>query len=226
MGGDIVRNRFWGMYQSIVYKKNVFEAIRRRAEFWFFLVRVLFALISILSVLAWSISKSMPVLWACLIAGAQVVQSLVSFLPWSNQIRTLKSLLPQLISLIWEIDKDWMRIDNGDLWDEDDVFSLISDYEKRFSELETKYTNDVWFYALKSVKAAAEKETDAYFKIRYSTEKGSDADEQTKTEPDSQETEDCSRQLGGEKVCDTATAAETGKGEERRNEVGSRPSLE
>lgn len=221
-----MRNRFWGMYQSIVYKKNVFEEIRRRAELWFFLSRVVFALVSIASVLAWSVSKSMPVLWACLIAGAQIAQSLVDFLPWANQIRALKFLLPEMISLIWEIDKDWMRIENGELWDDDELFSLISGYEKRFSDLEAKYTNDVWFYALKSVKTAADKETDAYFNIRYSTEKGSDADEQTKTEPDAQETEACSRQLGGEKVCDAATAAETGESEERSKEVGSRPSPE
>lgn len=211
-----MRNRFWGMYQSIVYKKNVFEAIRRRAELSFFVARVLFALVSILSVLAWSISKSMPVLWACLIAGAQVVQSLLDFLPWSNQIRALKFLLPELISLIWEIDKDWMRIENGDVWDEGEVFSLISGYEKRFSDLEAKYTNDVWIYAPESVKASAEKETDAYFKIRYFTTEGSDADEQTKRESDTQETEARSRKLGGENVCDTATAAETGGSEERR----------
>lgn len=177
-----MRNRFWGMYQSIVYKKNVFEEIRRRAEISLFVSRVLFALVSILSVLAWSISKSMPVLWACLIAGAQIVQSLVDFLPWSNQIRALKFLLPELISLIWEIDKDWMRIENGDLWNEDELFHLIAGYEKRFSELEAKYTNDVWIYALKSVKSSAEKETDAYFKIRYFTTEGSDADERSETE--------------------------------------------
>lgn len=220
----MMRNRFWGMYQSIVYKKNVFEEIRRRAELSLFVARALFALVSILSVLAWSISKSMPVLWACLIAGAQVVQSLVDFLPWSNQIRALKFLLPDLISMIWEIDKDWMRIENGDLWDEDELFHLISGYEKRFSELEAKYTNDVWIYALKSVKSSAEEETDAYFKIRYSNKKGSDADEQTKTESDAQEPETRSRKLGGKKVCGAATAAATGKSEERSAEVGSRPS--
>lgn len=207
-----MRDRFIGMYQSILYKKNVYEEVRRRSEKLLFWVRFTCAVISILSVLVWSIAKSMPVLWACLIASAQIAQTLIDQLPWSAQIRALQFLVPDLISLLCEIDKDWMRIDYGDLSDDAVLLDMVAQYEKRFCDLEAKYTNNVWFPISNSIREAADKETDAYLNLRYKPGKGSDADGQ---EESSQSTDTYStvtnskRQFAGEtEDLESASAAE------------------
>ena len=85
-----MRDCFWGTYQTIVFKKFYYEEHQRRSEKLLFWTKLACSVVSIISVLIWSISQTMPVLWACLIALAQLAQSLLGYLPWSNQLEALR----------------------------------------------------------------------------------------------------------------------------------------
>lgn len=165
-------NRFWGTYQSIVFKKCFFEEHQRRSEILLFWAKVICAAVSILSVLAWSVSKSLPALWASLIALAQLAQTMLGYIPWAQQLNALCYLLPDLNLLIADLDADWLRLSQGESEDPAALTEKSAFYERKYFELENRFTVGVWFPVTKSVVAAAETSRKDYFRVRYSNEEG------------------------------------------------------
>ena len=163
-----LRKRFFRVYESIKYKECFYQVHKKRASSLYTVYTVLMLAVSIVSVLIWSISKSMPTLWAIVIAVAQFAQALSTFMPFSKQLVSLKFLLPELSRLSIEIDKSWLSIDVMHYTD-DQILSLINDYENRFNELELKYVSsiDVDFSESRSVMKATEKMQRAYFYSHY-----------------------------------------------------------
>ena len=177
-----MRYNYWASYQIIVYKKFFYEAHQRRSEKLIFIAKLLCSVVSILSVLIWSISKSMPVLWACLIALAQMAQSMLGDLPWSEQLNSLRYLIPALNRLIVDMDADWMRLGYAEVDDETALLEKAVLYDRKYFELEDQFTSGVWFPVVKSVVAAAEKAQDDYFRVKYLSAEGGEDRETGKSE--------------------------------------------
>lgn len=167
-----VPNPIWGTYQSIVYKKCYYEEHQRRSERLLFYAKSLCATVSILSVLVWSISRSMPILWACLIALAQIAQTMINFVPWAQQINALRYLIPGLNALIVDLDADWMVLHYTDNAEAEAFIEKTVQYERRFFDLEDQFTGGVWFPLVKSVMGNAEKSKENYFLVRYFNAEG------------------------------------------------------
>lgn len=161
-----MRELFWNMYQDIAYKKYYYEEHQRRSERLLFIARAACAVVSISSAVIWSIAQSMPILWALLIALAQIAQTMLNDLPWAEQLACLKYLVPELSKLLAEIDRDWMTQDYLGLSDEE-LITKIHQYDDRFFALEDKYTSGVWFPVIQSVTDAATKAADARVDLRY-----------------------------------------------------------
>lgn len=161
-----MRELFWNMYQDIAFKKYYYEEHQRRSARLLFIARAVCAVVSISSAVAWSISRSLPLLWALLIALAQITQTLLNDLPWSEQLACLRYLVPDLSKLLSNIDRDWMAQDF--LGETDEALIMkIHDYDARFYELEEKYTAGVWFPVVNSVVNAAQKAADNRMDLRY-----------------------------------------------------------
>ena len=163
-----MRDCFWGTYQTIVFKKFYYEEHQRRSEKLLFWTKLACSVVSIISVLIWSISQTMPVLWACLIALAQLAQSLLGYLPWSNQLEALRYLIPALNRLLVDISEDWMRLGYAEKDDDNSLLEKAVSYERRYYELEDQFTSGIWFPVVKSVINAAETAEDNYFHVKYS----------------------------------------------------------
>jgi len=116
--------------------------------------------------LIWSISKTMPAIWAILIAAAQFAQTYSANLPWADQLTALKYLLPELDQLALDIDHDWLSIDM-EMYEEEEILELISVYEKRYSSLEKQFVSGISFHQRKAILKKAEADQRQYFYIRY-----------------------------------------------------------
>ena len=161
-----MRDRYFSMYQSIKYKECYYAAHQEKAHKLYSAYTVIMAALSIFSVLLWSISKTMPALWAMLIAAAQFAQALSSYLPWAKQLGALKYLMPELAQLSLDIDHDWLALDlNG--YPDARILKLISMYEDRFEALEKQFANDVDFARTKGILKKAELAQRNHFYIRY-----------------------------------------------------------
>lgn len=161
-----MRDRYFSMYQSIKYKECFYAAHQEKAHKMYSLYTIIMAALSIFSVLLWSISKTMPVLWAMFIAAAQFAQALSSYLPWAKQLSALKYLMPELAQLSLDIDHDWLAL-NLNKHSDSQILKLISVYEGRFEALERQFTNDVDFDQTKDILKKAESDQRNHFYIRY-----------------------------------------------------------
>lgn len=178
-----MREYFWGVYYSIAYKKFYYLAHQRRSQTLLFAAKCICGGVSIISILIWGIARSMPVLWACLIALAQLSQTMLEYLPWSKQLNALNYLLPSLDELLLDVYEDWLRYG----CDEKDNRSMLAEcavkYDRKYFELENRYTAGVWFPMWKSVCKRAETACDHYFDVRFPAQKGDDPNEE-KAEPE------------------------------------------
>lgn len=161
-----MRERYFHMYEAIKYKEYFYAAHEKRARRLRKYVSFITLAASIISVLVWTISKTMPALWAIIIASAQFIQAFSVNLPYSGQIASLKYFLPELKVLLLQIDSDWLAIDLK-RYDEEKIASLVADYERKYVEIENKFVSDIEFAEVKSVLKKAEKDQAAFFKSRY-----------------------------------------------------------
>lgn len=161
-----MRDRFFNMYQSIKYKECFYSAHRENAQKMYNTYSTITLAISIISVLIWSISKSMPALWAIVIAAAQFAQACGSKLLWTAQLTSLKYLMPELTKLSLDIDHDWLALDLNNYSDEK-ILKLISAYENRFEALQKQFTDGVSFHKKTDILKKAEAEQRNYFYARY-----------------------------------------------------------
>lgn len=161
-----MRDRYFSMYQSIKYKECFYAAHQEKARKLYSAYTIIMAMLSIFSVLLWSISKTLPLLWAVVIAAAQFAQALSSYLPWAKQLGALQYLMPELAQLLLDIDHDWLALDLN-RYPDARILKLISVYEGRFEALEKQFANDVDFARTKGILKKAELDQRTYFYIRY-----------------------------------------------------------
>lgn len=161
-----MRDRFFSMYQNIKYKECFYSAHRENAQKMYNVYSTVTLAISIITVLIWSISKSMPALWAIVIATAQFAQACGNKLLWTSQLTSLKYLMPELAKLSLAIDHDWLALDLNNYSDEK-ILKLVSTYENRFEALENQFTDGISFHKKNAILKKTETEHRNYFYTRY-----------------------------------------------------------
>lgn len=161
-----MRDRYFSMYQSIKYKECFYAAHQEKAHKIYSIYTIIMITLSIFSVLIWSISKTMPALWAVFIAVAQFAQALSSYLPWAKQLGALKYLMPELAKLSLDIDHDWLALDQTG-YSDTKILKKISMYENRFEDLQKQFTDDINFDRTKDILEKAESFQRDYFYIHY-----------------------------------------------------------
>jgi len=161
-----MRDRYFSMYQSIKYKECFYMAHQEKAQKMYSTYTTITIALSILSVLIWSISKTMPALWAITIATAQFAQAFSSNLLCAKQLGALKYLLPELAKLSLDIDHNWLALNlNG--YSDVQILELVSLYENRFESLQKQFADDVPFDKKAAILEKTELSHRSYFYIRY-----------------------------------------------------------
>lgn len=161
-----VRDRYFSMYQSIEFKSCYYGTHKAKANQNQLIFTIVMAVLSFVSISVWSISKSLPALWAVLIAAAQLAQALSPLLPWSKQLVALKFLLPQLTQLVLDIDREWLSLDQHEYSDEK-IIDLVSEFENRYANIEAQFVGDTYFSEADSIISVAELDAKKYFYNRY-----------------------------------------------------------
>lgn len=161
-----MRERYFHMYESIKFKECFYAAHEVRANRLYRLFTSITLAISIISVLVWSVSKTVPALWAIIIAVAQFAQAYSVNLPYSGQLAALKYLMPELNQLLLCIDKSWQEIDVKG-YDEEKILGLVSEYEGEFTDLQNRFTRGIQFPEISAVLKKAAEDQASYFSVRY-----------------------------------------------------------
>lgn len=162
------RTRYFAMYQTIKFKECFYSVHRRMSTKYKSIFSAVTILVSISSALAWSVSNSLPILWALLIAVAQLAQTLSGITPWADRLDALKYLLPETRALLLSVENTWNEID---LFPADYTSERINqkraEYDRAFHDLEAKYIGTLHFPQKQSIINSAQEESELFFKNRY-----------------------------------------------------------
>lgn len=102
------------------------------------MINIFLAITSSGAIAAWAVWKEYPVLWAGIIATAQVLTAIKPYLPFEKRIEGIYEMMMQMTLICNEVESKWYYVANGSL-SEEDINDLYYKYEKRWSEIETKY---------------------------------------------------------------------------------------
>jgi|InofroStandDraft_1065614.scaffolds.fasta_scaffold09945_5 hypothetical protein len=162
-----MRDKYFSMYQTLKFKEFYYtvheENATKKMSYYSF---TMFA-ISIISVLAWSISLCLPAIWAILIASAQFAQAIKDYFPWQKQIIATNFLVPELKNLSSDVEAFWLQIDIKQ-YDNDTIQKQITTFEKRYVALENQFTNGVHFSDNNKLIAIINNKYDTYFYSKFS----------------------------------------------------------
>lgn len=161
-----MRDRYFAMYQSVEFKLCYYETYKDYSYRMYCTYSVAMIVISLVSVTAWSISKSQPIIWAIIIGGAQLAQALATFLPWSKQLTALKYFVPAVKLLVLDVDKSWNDLNLREYKDEK-IGLLLSDYERKYADIESQFLGDTPFSERTRLIESATQKAKRYFYNRF-----------------------------------------------------------
>lgn len=159
--------KFWPLYVKVVYSERYFfyyreRALRRDRCIKFFLCAA--SLSSIASLALWN---KVPLMWAVVSAVAQLLSAMAYLIPYSDQINALNNLLPELGTLIDQIDYHWDRIGISEEITDAEINSLVLDLNMEFTALENRYTKGIPFSPSKKCEKKAISDRENFIKNRF-----------------------------------------------------------
>lgn len=157
-----MREQYWDYYTHIKYELLYFCAYLNDSWRWLKTLDVFLAAVSGSSVAAWALWHAMPMLWAFLIASAQVIGAIRQYLPFNKRVQALSALLPRLEGVVNRVDRDWFAVDRGECTDEQ-LNSLIFSYRKECLDLEARYLYGVYLPEREDLRKSAEEQAGRYF---------------------------------------------------------------
>ncbi len=159
-----MRDKYWALFTEIKHYEQYYENYQIRAKRFNALINGTCLIFSLGSVAGWSIWKVLPFLWGLIIAFMQLIAVLNSLFPFSQQIAAIKFLVPQITKLFNRMAHDW---DKTYQLSESKISDLTYRYQTEFDDLESQYTNDVYFPHNAWCAKMAEIECKNYFKHHY-----------------------------------------------------------
>lgn len=171
-----MRELYFAVYQNLIFKRCFYReqyGLAQKQCFWYTLILIA---ASVACTMAWSISKTQPVVWAVVIGVCQLAQSFSGVLPCFERREQLKFFMPELDKLDAEMDGEWIRVDLGD-YDDHEIARVCENREVLFAELESKYVSDLYFSERKCLIKRATDEKEKYFLARYNYQEGSETNE-------------------------------------------------
>lgn len=162
---NLMRDRYWNMFYDARYRLFYYTFYKQQCDIRTRWIKIFLSIVSCSGVAGWAIWKSIPGLWAFVIALSQIVSVIYEYLPFAKESTGIEYLLPELEMLTIDIASDWNRIDETD---DKEIIEKISFYEKRMVEIESRFLSSSAFLYNKKAIQRANDECDKFFKA-YST---------------------------------------------------------
>lgn len=139
-----VRDLYWRTLGEMKYAELYFQLYAVRSNRIRKAISAVCLLSSLACVAAWAESDGSGVLWAALIAAAQLISALQPLFPYEERVTAAGYIYKDLSILVIEVESDWLFIANGISLHNDDnqderIAIRISDFRQRQLEIENKY---------------------------------------------------------------------------------------
>jgi hypothetical protein len=132
------QQRYWAMVTQIrarIIYLRFYRDDAAKKDRW---LNIGLTVVSSTSLAAWAVSQSVPWLWALLIALTHVIQSTKRFLPFERRAKEIASLQTVLSRIALDAERDWYRVAEGRLTNEE-INELLADLRQREQEAEEEH---------------------------------------------------------------------------------------
>jgi hypothetical protein len=163
VGVTMPQGRYWQELYDLKSHSNYMEVYLNRTEHVNRLVNMWLAVASSSSIGAWVIWKEYAVVWAFIIAAAQVVNAVKPFLPYRARLRALSGLSHDLEELCIEAERRWFDVSQGVLVPED-INKLQYDIRLKKHKMYKKHLGGLALPEKESYLRLAEENADQHFR--------------------------------------------------------------
>ncbi len=161
-----MRIKYFNLYVQFKASSIFLHLLLKRYQFWNKFISGSLAVITSGSVTAWFVWKSVPLLWAVIVAVSQVVSIVKGYIPFLEYIAPLKYLLPELEKMLIEMDYKWELINRAEYDDDSAINDLIYSCDCQWSSMQNKYMPGVSL-ANARLQAKADQSAIDFFSQRY-----------------------------------------------------------
>lgn len=161
-----MRDRYWSYFVSIKHKYFYYIAFQTLYSRINWCITAFLALTTLSCVAVWNIWDKIPIVWAMLICMSQVIQALFPKLPYNDLLISVKFIIPEVDSLLMDIEHDWLYIDIHKPSD-DDILSMLHKYDQRYHELTNQFFSGTFLPDIQYCSKKAEDNCKNYFATNY-----------------------------------------------------------
>ncbi len=165
-----MQERYWNKmadkrYQLIYINEYYDQCIRIER-----MINVFLAITSSGAIAAWAVWTKFPVMWAAIIAISQVITAIKPYLPYEKRIDGLFDIIKQYSVICNEIEAKWFYVSKG-LLTEEQINEQNTNFEKRWTEVETKSLKGDSIPADNKLAEISEEKKNTYFEINFNVKK-------------------------------------------------------
>lgn len=158
--------RYWNLLKELKTHVLYLHAYASNAQAWDKSLNMLLAISSSTSIAAWAAWQSYPLVWASIIALAQVVTALKPLLPHGQRIKVISALNDSLQQIALECERGWFEVAEGVL-SEKQIHDLCISLKQTASEAERKHLSGLILPHKDKLLRQAEDEADLYLRNNY-----------------------------------------------------------
>lgn len=172
-----LQQRFWNELTQLrgqIEYLNLYELHCERADR---AIKIFLAVAASGSIAAWAVWREFSMLWGSIIAASQFLGAIKDQLPFERRLKCVRDLTGKLESAFVQWESAWTTVANGDL-SNSDINSRLAELKRIKVDLFASCLSGVTLPDKPGLHSAASAQTDAYFRIIYSTGSHHDREEQ------------------------------------------------
>lgn len=158
------RDIFWGSFSERLYEKYYLHDCKQRLLKEEKILDCFLMLVSSTGIAAWAVWGKIPLLWSLLTAVAQIVALMKPSFKHTENILCINFCLQEYEPIIDEMESEWRRIsklsDDDSYKLSDDIFDSCAGFEKKLTQLKSKYITPLDLPEKKRVQESAMKKRD------------------------------------------------------------------
>lgn len=158
------RDIFWRSYSERLYENYYLDDYKQKLLKEEKILDCFLALVSSASIAAWTFWGKFPALWALLTAAAQAVSLVKPYFKHAENITCISFCLQEYEIIVDEMELEWRRIsrfsDDDAYKLSDDIYSSCAEFERKLTELKSKYITPLDMPLKKSCYKGAMKKRD------------------------------------------------------------------
>ncbi|WP_048481421.1 hypothetical protein [Methylotuvimicrobium alcaliphilum] len=166
MNDNSYQYRYWNTLKELRTHVMYLHDYATHSEWWDKATNIFLALASSSSIAAWAIWKDQQIVWACIIALAQIISAIKPFLPYKQRLGVISELNDKIQEIALECEKKWFDVAEGELT-EREIHDLQIELRNKAFNAEKRILKGVILPRKNKILKSAETKADLFLRNNY-----------------------------------------------------------